>query len=48
MTEARRYDSDVLVESYVEGREITVAVLEDEALPPVEIFPGRIKHNVII
>jgi len=41
MAEARRYDSDVLVERYVEGREVTVAVLEDEALPPVEIFPGH-------
>jgi D-alanine-D-alanine ligase len=41
MTEARRYDPDVLVERYVEGREITVAVLEGEALPPVEIFPGH-------
>jgi len=41
MAEARRFDPDVLVERYVEGREITVAVLEGEALPPVEIFPGH-------
>ena len=41
MVEARRFDPDVLVERYVEGREITVAVLEGEALPPVEIFPGH-------
>jgi D-alanine-D-alanine ligase len=41
IAEARRYDEDVLVERYVEGREITVAVLEGEALPAVEIFPGH-------
>jgi D-alanine-D-alanine ligase len=38
---ARRYDPDVLFEAYVEGRELTVAVLEEAALPPVEIFPGH-------
>lgn len=35
---AKRY-GDVLVESYIAGREITVAVLEDSALPVIEIIP---------
>lgn len=30
---------DVLVESYIDGREITVAVVGDEALPVIEIIP---------
>ncbi len=38
---ARRYDGDVLFEAFVEGRELTVAVLLDQALPAVEIFPGH-------
>jgi D-alanine-D-alanine ligase len=32
-------DSKVLLEDFVEGREITVAVLEGQALPVVEIVP---------
>jgi D-alanine-D-alanine ligase len=31
--------TEVLVEEYIEGREFTVAVLGDEALPVVEITP---------
>jgi len=37
--EAVRFSKGVLVESYVPGRELTVGVLGDEALPVVEIFP---------
>ena len=33
------YDSDIIVESYIEGRELTVGVLGHEALPIVEIIP---------
>ena len=33
------HDQEVLVESLIEGREITVSVLDGEALPPVEILP---------
>lgn len=36
---AFRYGSEVLVEAFIEGRELTVAVLGDEALPIVEIVP---------
>jgi D-alanine-D-alanine ligase len=37
--EAVRCDRHVLVEQYIPGREITVAVLDGEALPVVEIVP---------
>lgn len=36
---AAKYDHELLVEKYIAGREITVAVLGDEALPVVEIIP---------
>jgi len=38
---ASRYDEDVLCEEFVPGRELTVAVLDGEPLPAVEIFPGN-------
>jgi D-alanine-D-alanine ligase len=37
VAEAARYDSRVLVEEFVEGRELTVGILGREALPVVEI-----------
>lgn len=37
---ALRYDEDVLCEAFVPGRELTVTVLEGEALPAVEIIPA--------
>lgn len=37
MEKALRAGQDIIVEDFVPGREITVGVLEDEALPPVEI-----------
>ena len=37
---ARRVAHRVLVEAYVRGREFTVAILEDRALPVVEIVPA--------
>jgi len=36
---AARHDREVLVERYVPGREVTVAVVADEALPVGEIVP---------
>ncbi|MDI6808784.1 MAG: D-alanine--D-alanine ligase [Candidatus Eisenbacteria bacterium] len=36
---ACRYSNEILVERYIPGREITVAVLGDEVLPIVEIEP---------
>ena len=40
---ALRYDTDVMVEQYIKGRELTVGVMgndELEALPVIEIVPG--------
>jgi len=37
--EASRYDDEVIIERFVPGRELTVAVLGDVALPVGEIFP---------
>jgi D-alanine-D-alanine ligase len=37
--EALRYSNEVLLEQYIPGRELTVAVLGDEPLPIVEIRP---------
>lgn len=37
--EARRYSRLILVESFIEGREVTVAVLDERAFPVVEITP---------
>ena len=37
--EAAKYGYEVLLETFIDGRELTVAVLGDEALPIVEIRP---------
>jgi len=39
--EAKLYDTEVMIERYVPGRELTVGILEGEALPPGEIIPMR-------
>lgn len=39
ITNALRYDEKVIIEEYIGGREITVGILGDEALPIVEIVP---------
>ncbi len=39
IAQAARHGPDVLIERYIPGRELTVAVLGDEALPIVEIRP---------
>ena len=39
LDEARRYGRCVLVERFVEGRELTVGVIDQRALPVVEIIP---------
>ena len=43
VAEARRYDDAVMIERFVPGRELTVGILGDEALPVVEIIP---KHEI--
>lgn len=39
IAEAARWDDEVMVEAFIPGRELTVGVLGDEALPPGEIIP---------
>lgn len=39
VNDAKRYDDEVMLECYVEGRELTVGVLEDRALAVGEIIP---------
>jgi D-alanine-D-alanine ligase len=39
--QASAFDSEVLVERYEKGREITVGILGDQPLPPVEIRPKK-------
>jgi D-alanine-D-alanine ligase len=41
VAEARRHGADVLIERYIAGREVCVAVLDDEPLGTVEIRPQR-------
>ncbi len=37
VAEARKFDMDVLVEEFVPGREVTVAILDDQALSAMEV-----------
>ncbi|MFA5389583.1 MAG: D-alanine--D-alanine ligase [Candidatus Omnitrophota bacterium] len=39
--EAFKYDDKLIIEEYISGREITVGIIEDRALPVVEIVPKR-------
>jgi D-alanine-D-alanine ligase len=39
--EAQRFDDDVLVERYIEGKEISVAVLDGKPLGAIEVAPRR-------
>jgi D-alanine-D-alanine ligase len=39
MAEVARYDHELLVEKFVAGRELTIGVLGDRALPIIEIIP---------
>ncbi len=38
---AMKYDREILIEEFIPGQEITVAVLQDRALTPVEIAPKQ-------
>jgi D-alanine-D-alanine ligase len=39
--DAAQYDSEVMIERYARGRELTVGILGDQPLPPVEIRPKK-------
>jgi D-alanine-D-alanine ligase len=43
VAEAYEHDDEVMVEQFIAGRELTVAILGDEALPVGEIIP---KHEI--
>ena len=43
LAKAAEYTTEILIEQYIPGRELTVAVLEGSALPVIEIRP---KHGV--
>lgn len=43
IAEAFRYDDEVMIEAFIAGRELTVGILGDEALPIGEIIP---KHEL--
>jgi D-alanine-D-alanine ligase len=39
VAEASKYDTEVMIERFAKGRELTVGILGDQALAPVEIRP---------
>lgn len=39
--EAFKYDDTVIIEQYIQGRELTVGILDDKALPVIEIVPKK-------
>ena len=39
--EAFRFDDEVMIERFIPGRELTVGILGDEALPAIEIQPVK-------
>jgi D-alanine-D-alanine ligase len=39
LAEARKFDRQLLVEEFVPGRELTIGILGDQALPILEIIP---------
>jgi len=38
---AFEFDDKILIEEYIKGREMTVGILEDDALPVIEIIPSK-------
>src|ERR1700736_2562449 len=39
MADAAKYDAELLIEKFVPGRELTIGILGDQALPILEIIP---------
>ena len=39
MGEATKFDNDLLIEKFIPGRELTIGILGDQALPILEIIP---------
>ena len=45
MADAAKYGDDILVEEFIDGLELTVAVLNDEALPVIHIIPPEGEYD---
>jgi D-alanine-D-alanine ligase len=45
LLEARKHEGDILIERYIQGREIQVGVLDDEAIGVIEVVPGEEFYN---
>jgi D-alanine-D-alanine ligase len=45
LTEAYRWDTRILVEQFIAGRELTVGVLGDQALPVIEVKPKHCLYD---
>ncbi|MHA3773516.1 D-alanine--D-alanine ligase [Verrucomicrobiota bacterium sgz303538] len=45
LSEARRYASELLIEKFIPGRELTVGILGDQALPIIEIVAKKDFYN---
>lgn len=41
VNEAAQFDTEVMIERFVRGRELTVGILGDQPLPPIEIRPRK-------
>ena len=41
LTLARDYDDEIMVERFIQGRELTIGILDQTALPVIEICPKR-------
>ncbi len=39
IAQAAKYESDIIIEEYVKGREFSLGIVGGEALPPIEIIP---------
>ena len=42
---AEIYEDDIIIENYIEGREFSIGILDNEALPPIEIEPKEDFYN---
>jgi len=42
---ASKFDHDVLIEAFVDGTEMTVAILGEKTMPPITIFPANLFYD---
>lgn len=41
LEELKKYDSKIMIEEYINGREFSIGILGDVVLPPIEIIPNE-------